>query len=291
MYSGLTVFTKYSGRIMGAHQKIDRVARHQLTKMLPDNKVFPSSRKIIQFEGLNGPDGIKRKSPAVDEPWHYFDPFDDTDTQLLDLIQGHYDTLVRELKADNPERVAFEAAWLAHAIVDGLTPAHHYPYEEKLVELRGGEGLETRTTFKAKLVMPGATKRERMLNNWKMWGPKGLFTAHASFELGVASLIAPLTFSESQPTPKDVKAMRQAGVTEWFKNSAREIAVLDMYHTYIAKGWTPKLATQVRHKLGPTLIQAVSLTWYSALIDAGKVTESTYADHHRKTRRPSTTKP
>ena len=270
MYSGLTVFTKYSGRLMGAHQKIDRVARRQLAKLISDNSQFPTARKIIQFEGLNGPDGIKRKSPAVDEPWHYFDPFDNTDTQLIDLIQEHYNNLVRELRAGNQERVAFEAAWLSHAIVDGLTPAHHYPYEEKLVELRGGEGLETRTTFKTKLVMPGPTRRARVKNNWKMWGPKGLFTAHASFELGVATLMAPLAFNDARPTPKDIKDIQQVGIVEWFRRTAREVAVLDMYVNYLEKGWTPKLASQVRHKLGPIIIQTVCLTWYAALVDADK---------------------
>lgn len=256
---------------MGAHQKIDRVSRRQLSKLLPDNTVFPTSRQIIQFEGLNGPDGIKKKSPAKDEPWHYLDPFDDNDTQLPELIQEHYDNLVRELKSKNKERVAFESAWLAHAVVDGLTPAHHYPYEEKLVELRGGEGIETRTTFKKKLVMPGETRREQAKNNWKMWGPKGLFTTHASFEMGVATLIAPLAFSEVLPSQKDIERAQKLGVVKVFRRTAREIAVLDMYVSYYNKGWTPKLAYDVRHKLGPMIVQAVTLTWYMALLDAGLV--------------------
>jgi hypothetical protein len=270
MYSGLTIFTKYSGRLIGAHQKIDRVARRQLSKLLPDNSVFPTARQILEFEGLNGPDGIKRKSPAVDEPWHYINPFDDKDTQLIDLITEHYENLVRELRANNRERVAFEAAWLAHAIVDGLTPAHHYPYEEKLVELRGGEGLETRTNFRKKLIMPGFTRREQVKNNWKMWGPKGLFTTHASFEMGVATLIAPLTFGEAMPTQRDVDRMRKIGAIKWFRHVAREVAVLDMYKTYYRKGWTPKLAYEVRHKLGPTMVQTITLTWHAALVEAGK---------------------
>lgn len=274
MYSGMTIFTKYSGRLLGAHQKIDRVARRHLTKLLPNKTAFPPIRQILQFEGLNGPDGIKRKSPAVDEPWHYMNPFDDKDTQLVDLIQEHYHNLVRELRAQNQERVAFEAAWLSHAIVDGLTPAHHYPYEEKLVELRGGEGLETRTTFKKKLVMPGETRREQVKNNWKMWGPKGLFTTHASFEMGVATLIAPLNFGEAQPTKRDIERMRKLGPVEWFRRTAREVAVLDMYHAYYQKGWTPKLAYQVRHQLGPAMVRTITLTWYMAVCDAGLIEDA-----------------
>ncbi|MEK7603111.1 MAG: hypothetical protein AAB459_02630, partial [Patescibacteria group bacterium] len=177
-----------SGRLIGAHQKVDRVARRHLMRVLKDESVFPKVNKILQFEGKNGPDAIKRKSPAKDEPWHYTNPFDDEDTKLEELIWIHYDHLVTELKAGNQERIAFEAAWLAHAIVDGLTPAHHYPYEEKLIELRGGEGIESRTTYRKKLIMPGKTGSELIKNNWKMWGPRGLIMSHMMFEFGVAAI-------------------------------------------------------------------------------------------------------
>ncbi len=266
MYSGTTL-TSASGRFLGAHQKIDRVARNHLSKLLDDSSIFPPSRKILHFEGKNGPDGIKRKSPAKDEPWHYYSPFDDDDSQLLDLIDHHYNLLVHELKAKNEVRVAFEAAWLAHALVDGLTPAHHYPYEKKLTELRG-EGIETRTTIKEKLVMPGDTKREKVKNNWKMWGPKGLISAHGLFEIGIATIIAPLAFSESVPTAEDVLLIRDIGIVEWFKRTAREIAVLDMFNRYYKRGWTTKLALDTRQKLAPSIIKTVALAWYCALLDA-----------------------
>src|SRR5689334_5049875 len=106
MYSGSTL-TKFSGRILGAHQKIDRVARHHLRDILPDNRVFPSTRAILAFEGKNGPDGLKRKSPARDEPWHYYSPFNEHDSELLELINEHYKLLVEHLKANNRERSAF----------------------------------------------------------------------------------------------------------------------------------------------------------------------------------------
>ncbi|MGH9856748.1 MAG: hypothetical protein ACRD4B_02790, partial [Acidobacteriota bacterium] len=270
MYSG-TALTKYSGRVMGAHQKIDRVARKHLAKIISDNTVFPKSRDILYFEGKRGPDAIKLKSPAKDEPWHYFNPFDDADIQILELIMDHYRQLVIELKADNDERTAFEAAWLAHAIVDGLTPAHHFPYEEKLVELRGGEGIESRTTYRKKLLMPGVTRREKLKNNWEMWGSKGLIMGHMFFEFGVASIIAPLSFSETVPKKKELEEAKKLGLAEIFKHTAREIAVLDMYQRYLEKGWSPKLAYDVRHSLGPKIIQNVTLAWYLALIESGKI--------------------
>lgn len=267
MYSGTTL-TKYSGRILGAHQKLDRAARNNLAKILKDNSKFPSVRSILMFEGKNGPDGIKRKSPAKDEPWHYYSPFDDDDSQLIELINDHYKSLVRELKNGNKERISFEAAWLAHALTDGLTPAHHYPYEEKLVELRGGEGIETRTSLKDKWVLPGDNRRQQVKNNWKMWGPKGLFTAHGLFEMGVATIMLPLRFTQAKPTPEDLERIHAIGIAQWFKRAAREIAVLGMFEDYYQTGWTPKLARQVRQKLGPTIVKTISLAWYAALVDA-----------------------
>lgn len=266
MYSGTTL-TKYSGLILGAHQRIDRVAHRHLAKIIGSKSEFPRIRTIISFEGKNGPDGIKRKSPAKDEPWHYYNPFDDTDIMLISLIQDHYKELVRQLKKGNTERAAFEAAWISHAIVDGLTPAHHYPYEEKLIEIRG-EGIETRTTVRQKIIMTGSTRRESMKNNWKMWGPKGLLTTHGLFEIGLATIIAPLHFGEAKPSSADIKKIEEIGPAEWFKRAAREIAILGMYESYYEKGWTPKLAWQVRHRLAPSMVQAVTLTWYSAMKDA-----------------------
>jgi hypothetical protein len=290
MYSGMMIFTKYSGRIMGAHQKIDRVARKHLSKLVQEG-VFPEAKKIVYFEGSRGPDSIKVKSPAKDEPWHFFDPFDDNDTQILEHISDHYKRLVKELKADNQERIAFEAAWLSHAIVDGLTPAHHYPYEKKLGELRGGEDLESRNTYRKKLIMPGTTKRQTLKNNWGMWGSKGLYTTHMTFELGIAAIIAPLSFSDSVPKKKALEAAQKLGLNELFKRTAREIGVLDMYTRYYEKGWTPKLAYDVRHKLGPLIINNVTLAWYLALLESGKIKLEDYENHRRKFGRKNHPKP
>jgi hypothetical protein len=268
VYSG-TTFTKVSGRILGAHQKIDRIARRHLRTLISANEDFPLIREILQFEGLNGPDGIKRKSPAKDEPWHFYNPADTSDTTLLELIADHYQQLVIALKDHNREHASFQAAWMAHAIVDGLTPAHHYPYDEKLSELRGGEGQESRTTIKAKLVMPGETRRAKVKNNWKMWGPKGLFTTHTMFEMGVATLIMPLTFSEVRPRLNDTTRAEQLGVVEYFKQAAQEVAALQLYEAYYRKGWTPRMALRIRQDLGPIMVRTVTLSWWLAAKEAG----------------------
>ena len=134
MYSGTTLRNK-SGRLMGVHQKIDRVARKHVSKFPDYEDRFPSIKTILQFEGKNGPDGIKRKSPSIDEPWHFIDPTNIENSPLITVIEQHLSNLTAALTSNNTERAAFEAAWLSHAITDGLTPAHHYPLEEKLTEL------------------------------------------------------------------------------------------------------------------------------------------------------------
>lgn len=266
MYSGSTI-TPLSGVILGAHQKIDRVARRNLERLLPGCG-FPTSRQIIHFEGDNGPDGIKRKSPAKDEPWHFFQPFDKDDTQLLELIEAHYKLLTQALARGDKVRASFEAAWLAHAVVDGLTPAHHYPYEERLVELRGGEGNVGRKTLTKKVLLPGETLRNQASNNWKFWGPKGLFTTHFAFEWGVSTLIAPLRLIKSAPSPADIDKFMKLGIQSWFRTVAQEVARLELYDDFYKTGWTTHLGRRVRRELAPALARAVSLAWYGAMQDA-----------------------
>ena len=134
MYSGSTL-TNRSGNLAGAHQKLDRIARKSLADLLKQNTNFPATKLILHFEGKNGPDSAKIKLDGEHAPWHFFDPFDTDDSALVKLIIGHKKNLVKSLKANNLERAAFEASWMAHAIVDGLTPAHHYPFEEELEKL------------------------------------------------------------------------------------------------------------------------------------------------------------
>ncbi len=267
MYAGTTL-TKHSGRLLGTHQKIDRAARANVAMLLKNPGQFPDHRQILQFEGLNGPDGIKRKSPAHNEPWHYFDPFDNADIKLFEILDDHYANLVQALKVADHVRASFEAAWLAHAIVDGLTPAHHYPYEEKLMELRGGEGLETRTTVKKKLIMPGSTRRQQASNNWKMWGAHGLFTTHYLFEWGVATVITAMRLRPVDISAEDILVVQQLPLSEWYTSYAKRVAALKLYERFAKRGWTVPLARDIRARLVPLLIQAVTLIWYRAAVEA-----------------------
>jgi hypothetical protein len=268
MYSGTTLKgSKHFDAWFGAHQKIDRTARRHLEAVVPDVR-FPKRKEIVRFEGMDGPDGIKRKTPAKDEPWHYLDPKDPNDTQLLDIITEHYRQLVKALRSKNDARASFEAAWLAHAIVDGLTPAHHYPYEEELVRLRGGAGIETRTSPKEKLLMPGDTIPERLSNNWQMWGDKGLLATHIAFEIGVAVMIMPLRLKNALPTPEELTKAKKIGAKKLFVERAQQVDDLHMYESFYKSGWTPRLAQLVRRELAPIIVNTVTLIWYAATSEA-----------------------
>lgn len=269
MYAGTTLNTK-SGNLVGVHQKIDRVARRHIAPLLPAWCDFPTAKQILHFEGNNGPDGIKRKSPAVDEPWHFIDPYDANDVQMLDMIDQHIINLAAALTKGNSERAAFEAAWMAHAITDGLTPAHHFPLEAKLEELRG-EGMDTRTSILKKNLMPGETLREKVRNNWEFWGAKGAMTMHVAFEAGVASVVPYQRFRKGAPTENDRRSCREHGFRTWYVGAVHQVADLRMYEKFAEHGWTAELARQTNSVLMPLIIRAVALGWLSAIWRAEEV--------------------
>jgi len=268
MYSGTVLRPmRHFDAWFGAHQKIDRVARQHLSTLLPKDRAFPSRKEIIKFEGLDGPDGIKRKTPAQGELWHFINPEDEEDRQILGILEHNYQELVRALKEGNHTRAAFEAAWLAHGIVDGLTPAHQYPYEDELMRLRG-EGIETRTSAKDKLLMPGENLPERVSKNWQMWGDKGLLATHFAFEWGIAVMIMPLRFSRAVPTDAELHDATQLGMTEMFLTTAKRVAAMQMYQKFYKSGWTPQLAKQARRELVPCIVNTVTTAWYLAAREA-----------------------
>lgn len=269
MYSGTTLRGS-SGNVLGAHQKIDRVARRSLARLLPAGAVFPGIRDILHFEGMNGPDGIKRKSPSRDEPWHYIDPSDGADDTLLAMIGDHHHNLAGALRVGDDVRAAFEAAWLAHAIVDGMTPAHHYPLDEKIEEL-WGHPKEHRTTLRQKNLIVGISRRDTIAKNWQYWGAKGVFTTHLLFELGIATTIAPLRFSGVSPGPEQCRRAVDEGLDGLFREAVDRIHSLNMYEEFHRVGWTRRLARLTRQTLAPEIIVMVQLAWYGAAVRARAV--------------------
>ena len=253
---------------MGVHQRIDRVAKRQLRPFIPHGVKFPTIYQILHYEGKNGPDGIKRKSPARDEPWHFINPADPADTALLDMLDEHITNMAAALREKNVERTAFEAAWLAHAITDGLTPAHHYPLEAKLEELRGGYGIETRSSKREKIILPGDTKRQQIGNNWEFWGAKGVMTTHFNFELGVATAIATSKLNSSRHAfeVNDITQLKRYGYRDIFLSILKQVHAMGMYEEFQKKGWTRHLATETRKHLVPLIVKAVAIGWYAAIL-------------------------
>ncbi len=259
-------------RWFGTHQKIDRLAFRELQKVMAhaQDVAFPDIEAILKFEGRDGPDGIKMKSPAQDEPWHFYNPLDANDTMLLDIIADHQTKLTAALRANSQTQASFQAAWLAHAVVDGLTPAHHYPYESELEKLRGA-GKESRNSTKGKLLVPGETKRKMVRNNWQMWGDKGLLATHLAFEMGVALVILPVRLRDFALPPKQAARIKNKELYRTFyRTQAKRVAGLKLYEQFYRSGWTPRYAAAIRKQLVPLIVEAVVLAWYAAYTEAAK---------------------
>ena len=124
------------------------------------------------FEGQRGPDSTKFKnSGSVKQPWHFIDPLNQSDTQLAQTVARTKTSHCSPGK-DNVKG-SFEAAWLAHAVVDGLTPAHHYPYETALTEIRGDADYNNRTSTLKRITAPGENMYGTLVQSLRLVGPKG----------------------------------------------------------------------------------------------------------------------
>jgi len=267
MYSG-TTFRHRSGNLAGVHQRIDRVAKKQLIHHIGREAFFPTIKTILHFEGKNGPDGIKSKSPSVDEPWHFISPQAAADDPLVTVIKDHLYNLSVALKKEDEVRAGFEAAWLSHAIVDGLTPAHHVPLAEKIEELWGKAHSERNSTSD-KIIIKGDGARDSLSKNWEYWGTKGVFSAHLFYEMGVASSLTVAQFKDIGVTDKDFERIEQEGYINYFMESIQEIDGMGTYQEFIKTGWSVHLANISRKKLIPLIMKNVCLAWYAA--QKGKV--------------------
>lgn len=265
---------KHASKWLGAHQRLNRLAIKALkgyvlihNEPIAARKLlskFPRLKLIQHFEGINGPDGTKFKSPGKEELSHYYEPYGKGPAPILKLIRRHSEELKKALKSQNEERAAFEASWLAHAIVDGLTPAHHYPYEQELEHLRGPNSTPRNTAAK-RLVIRGEGVRDTLKKNWRFLGAKGLLSTHMNFEGGVASSLLPLRLRFATPSALEVAYAREHGLLETFRVTARAIADLNLYERFYKDGWTVTIARDVKGLLLPQIAKTVTLAWLLAL--------------------------
>ena len=261
MYSG-TTFRHKSGNITGVHQRIDRVAKRHLDQKIGHAVFFPTIKSILHFEGKNGPDGIKTKSPSIDEPWHFIRPDAGPNDPLITYIKDHMYNLAEALKKNDEVRAGFEAAWLAHAITDGLTPAHHYPLAEKVEQL-WGKPYNTRSSAKDKIVIKGQNPRDTLSKNWEYWGVKGVFTAHLMYEVGVSSAITTARFKNIGLTDADYERIEREGYVPYFLESLKAIDAMGTYQEFMRTGWSTYLAQVTRSELVPLIMKNVCLAWYA----------------------------
>jgi hypothetical protein len=263
MYSGTTLRRK-SGNIFGVHQRINRVARRVVR--LETEDFFPSIKNIQHFEGKNGPDGIKSKRPGIDEPWHFIDPSNPIESPIITDITDHLYNLSQALKIKDEIKSAFEAAWLSHVITDGLTPAHHFPLDDKIEDL-SGESHSARDTYRKKLVISGDSRRDTMRKNWEFWGAKGVMTSHLLFEWGIASTTMTLRTKKIKIEQSEIDRLSTEGFLPFFYESLQDIHRMHMYESFCKKGWTPKVALQAKNILIPKIIHTVALAWYATIVD------------------------
>ncbi len=280
MYStvGLLKHSKHSGKLIGTHQKLDRLARQYFSTIVKNSKkptsvTFPSYKEIVYFEGMRGPDGLKRKSPGTDEPLHFIIP-DHDDGKLIKIILNHQYNLRAALKkaqkTEDYTRAAFEAAWLAHAIADGLTPAHHFPYEEAVKELMTEKEYITIFGQPVKGIMRGNTLRESVKNNWSYWGVEGLMTKHVAFEYHVALIAARTSRKKLMPhlsrsELRRLKDYHSLDLKTEFYAALGRISHLQMYDHYRDEGWTSELSAQTARILLPEVIRLITISWLTAL--------------------------
>lgn len=259
--------SRFNGRYIGTHQRIDLAARHVLARAMAGDQYFPTGKEIIYFEGTRGPDGLKRKSPGEDEPSHMWS--DSPDGQdIKQLIVDYRHNLISALRAQDREKTAREAAWMAHMITDGLTPAHHYPLGEEKERLMTSDEMMTVFGAPLKGLMHGRNWRETCKNNWQYWGLSGSMAQHVSYEYGVLLLTATTPIRKLVPKV-DMHKFRELDFQEEYAQAVEKMKSMKNYEEFLEKGWTVGLVYKTRDELLPMIIEMVALGWYSALKESG----------------------
>ena len=239
MYASLSIFEnqKNPGGVMGVHQKLDRIARWLVARNMPVASIdFPNIKNILYFEGSRGPDGLKTKSPGVDEPMHFIDPNNDNGV-LIGYIHNHHYNLVEALKKHDTIRAS------------------------DYVKLFGKP---------IKGIMVGDNLAQTIRNNWLYIGAGGLMTKHIAFELGVANTIAPIPYKRLAPKNLKRSDILKADVDTAFYNSLERVASLKMYDRFLEDGWTSQTVFETREILIPEIARAIALAWAACIIEANK---------------------
>jgi hypothetical protein len=264
MYSGF-ISSKRVVHGLGVHQRFNRAAFRMVKPYIAEG-TFPPLKQIQHFEGFNGPDGLKVKSPGQAEPLQLYDPFDDIG-EVPRHVLSHYNGLVSTLAKHDLVRSAFESSWLAHFVTDGMTPAHHYPLHDKLAEIKGE--VHQPKSLMAKGLHFDESFMKTMQKNWAIWGAKGELSTHFNFEMGVATALFGARLKVAVDPIKLAEA-RKLGPVEFFKQEARGIAELGLYESFYETGWNGDMVSLVKKQLAPRTAQAIGILWLLAYLEAGQ---------------------
>lgn len=265
MYAGF-ITVKHTSHWLGAHQRFNRVARRYINDHVAPGR-FPSARQIMRFEGYNGPDGLKIKSPHRHEPKHFYHPERD-EGHVPHYVESHYRALVIALRDKDLVKAAFEASWLAHSITDGLTPAHHFPYEEEVEKLRGHHQDGDLPRRNDKFLIRGNGKRDTAKRTIQMMGSKGILSTHLNFEIGIAATVRAMRFREGLNDGL-LDHARSVGEVTFFKEQSRKVYKRELYDKFYQNGWTVRLGREVKRHLAPVIAQTIAIIWLLAAEEAG----------------------
>lgn len=206
---------------------------------------------------------------------HFIIP-DQDDGRLIRMISDHQYNLKKALattdksQTPNLQRAAFEAAWLAHALTDGLTPAHHFPYAEAVKDLMSDKDYYTIFGQPVKGIMRGDTFLTAAKNNWKYWGVEGLMTKHIVFEYRVALILAAMPYKKLSP---NLDISEQQKLSDYgnldleaeFYAALKRINGLKMYDRFREDGWSRELARETKEILLPEIVKIITIGWLSSL--------------------------
>lgn len=230
-------------RSVGTHQRFDREA-FRLISPFVDNSKFPRRKDILLFEGVGGPDGLKFKGSY--DTNHLWDPVNEIGHLPL-WIESHFDNLVKALKSEDLVEASFHAGWLAHYLTDSLTPAHHISHD---------------------LVAAEYEEKSRARKGWLYWGHKGLMSSHVHFEAGIATsmVLSPIKASFDDAL---YRRLKKDGIAQCVKEESYRISKLGLYDKFLKRGWSNKLAREIKLSVVPRIPQLIAAAWLLAYEQAG----------------------
>ncbi|HEX7259795.1 MAG TPA: hypothetical protein VF272_02585 [Candidatus Saccharimonadia bacterium] len=264
MYSGF-ITSKRIVPAVGVHQRFNAASYRMIAPYFAEG-TFPTLKQLMHFEGMNGPDGLKVKSPGHHDPGHLYNP-ETGAGDIPRLITDHYRNLVSALRSKDLVRAGFDAAWLAHYICDGLTPAHHFPLNENVAK-QSEHSKRIPKRYKYTVIVPGINFFDTIRRSWAVWGGKGLLTTHFNFEVGVAAALVGFRLKADLNHEQLAKA-RSVSLLPFFKSEAQSIAELEMYKSFYVSGWNSELARMVKNRLAPQIVQTIAIAWLLAYLEAG----------------------